>query len=163
MPAKEVRGHRRVSRRLEGKGPMTRSVGPMSVPLFFFTTALVFLVIGIVAGGALLGGNFLQLGGSGGRQSPVGPTVVEKNIEFVPANITITVGQTITWVNQDPVAHDVTFQAGFGSGGLGSQAPGTTYSYTFTQPGVYPYRCQVHSSGFNKGDGMVGEVVVTSG
>lgn len=158
MSEKEVPGHSRVSRRLAHKAPKTRSFGPFSLPVFFFTTAVVFFAIGLLAGGALLGGTILQPGGSGGRQSPVGPTVSEKNVQFVPANITITVGQTVTWVNNDPFAHDVTFQAGFGSGGIGSQPGGATWSYTFTQPGVYLYRCQVHSPDYTHG--MVGEVIV---
>jgi len=157
MAEEKVPGYPRLNRRLAGRGPRTRSIGPLSVPLFFFTTAIIFFVIGLLVGGAALGGTFLQPGGGAGRQSPVGVTVVEKNVQFVPANITITVGQTVTWVNQDPFAHDVTFQAGFGSGGLGSQGPGQTWSYTFTQPGVYPYRCQVHSPDFTTG--MVGVVI----
>jgi plastocyanin len=160
MAGKKDSGYPRLSRRLEGKGPKVRSVGPFSIPMLTFSVALVFFVVGLVVGGVFLGATFAKPASSGAAQTTAAGavTVAEAGIAFVPANITVSVGTTVTWVNDDPVLHDVTFQAGFGSGGIGSQAPGKSWSYTFTQPGVYLYRCQVHSSDYTHG--MVGVVTV---
>ena len=73
--------------------------------------------------------------------------------QFEPANVTVAVGDTVTFVWQGGF-HDVTFADGVSSG-----APvgidGTTYARTFDAPGSYGYVCTVHESG-----GMVGTVVV---
>lgn len=83
-------------------------------------------------------------------------TVNMKNIQFVPADITIKAGTTVTWVNQDSFAHTVVSGTRdnpttlFASGDI--QA-GQIFSYTFTTPGVYPYHCTPHQ-------GMDGQVTV---
>ncbi len=80
-----------------------------------------------------------------------GPQVIMKNIAFVPATLTIKVGQTVTWVNQDSVQHDVVANKGefksplFGQGG--------TFSHTFTTAGTYAYRCSIHPN-------MLGTIIV---
>ena len=42
---------------------------------------------------------------------PKTDTVEIKNMEFVPATITVAKGDTIIWVNKDMMAHDVTEEA----------------------------------------------------
>jgi plastocyanin len=77
-------------------------------------------------------------------QAPAGPTVTVfiKNRAFDPSSKTITVGTTVTWVNEDPTLHRVvhlpavTQQERFNSGPLSS---GQTYSYRFVDKGVYEY------------------------
>ena len=74
--------------------------------------------------------------------SAVGAQVVMKNIAFDSTRLTIKVGQTVTWVNQDSAQHDVVANNGefksslFGAGG--------TFSFTFTKAGTYPYNCSIH-------------------
>lgn len=67
------------------------------------------------------------------------------NYAFNPANLTVSVGTTVTWTNDDGFAHTVTSLSSapvsFNSGTLNS---GATYSFTFTTAGVYPYYCQIH-------------------
>jgi plastocyanin len=50
--------------------------------------------------------------GSGGTAAPAaGGGVVKiaaKNIKFAPQDISVKVGQTIEWTNEDPIAHTVT-------------------------------------------------------
>ncbi len=74
-----------------------------------------------------------------------------KNYAFNAQNVTIKAGTTVIWTNDDTVAHTVTTLAGapvaFDSGVLN---PGTTFSYTFTQTGTYPYYCMIHP--FMKGN-----------
>lgn len=61
---------------------------------------------------------------------------------FVPATVTVAVGTTVTWSNQDSVVHTVSSQSTlFDSGNL---SRGATFSHTFNQPGTFEYRCKIH-------------------
>jgi len=63
---------------------------------------------------------------------------------FLPQVITVVIGMnnTVTWINQDLIAHNVISNTGaFASGDLSS---GQTYTFTFTQAGTYPYYCSYH-------------------
>lgn len=79
-----------------------------------------------------------------------------RNLEFLPSNLTVALGTTVTWTNDDSMTHTVTSSTGapisFDSSNL---SPGGTYSYTFTQAGVYPYYCRIHPF-------MQGNVTVTA-
>ncbi len=69
-------------------------------------------------------------------------SVTIKSFSFNPGSITVPVGSTITWTNQDAVAHTVT-GAGFDSGPMAQNA---TFSHTFTTRGTFGYHCIFHSS-----------------
>lgn len=87
-------------------------------------------------------------------------TVLILNYAYVPADLTVPIGTTVTWINQDSVGHTVTEgdpnspkQAklrAFDSSGeavTGKVAligAGESWSYTFTTPGTYEYYCIVH-------------------
>lgn len=83
------------------------------------------------------------------------PAVDIKNFAFLPGDITVPAGTAVIWTNNDSSAHTVTSLSGapvaFDSGVLN---PGATFSYTFTQPGIYPYHCRIHPW-------MLGNVTVT--
>jgi plastocyanin len=84
-----------------------------------------------------------------------GPTVNAgmKSVAFQPSRIEIAAGTTVAWTNNDQVRHTVTaVDRSFDSG---SQAPGTTWRYTFTKPGTYQFFCVVHP--FMKGVVIVKE------
>jgi plastocyanin len=73
---------------------------------------------------------------------PANPNGVSiANAKYRPKNLTIKVGTSLTWTNNDAVPQSVTSDAPglFDSGLL---QPGATFSYTFTKAGVFPY----HSS-----------------
>jgi plastocyanin len=79
-----------------------------------------------------------------GGPAATGNAVAIKNFAFAPRTLTVKVGTSVTWTNQDSDAHTVTST---GSGGpLKSKAMnnGDTYKYTFTQPGTYTYLCTIH-------------------
>ncbi|MDC7999535.1 T9SS type A sorting domain-containing protein [Aequorivita todarodis] len=63
-------------------------------------------------------------------------------------SITIAPGDTVRWTWTDEVPHSVTSDSGsqedFDSGIL--TGSGTQFSYTFTEVGVNPYECDVHSN-----------------
>jgi plastocyanin len=68
--------------------------------------------------------------------------VTISDFSFTPADLTVSVGDTVTWTNDDDFAHTVTSSDGlFDSGDL---AGGQTFEFTFTEPGRYPYVCNIH-------------------
>ena len=87
--------------------------------------------------------------------SPViGNEVIMSGMSFSPATLTVSVGTTVTWVNNETTIHTVTSTTGlFDSGDM---SKGKTFKYTFTQAGTYPYHC-IHHSGMN------GTIVVLAG
>lgn len=59
---------------------------------------------------------------------------------YMPATMTVRVGDVVTWTNQDEAQHDVaggTFRSPM-------LAKGQSWSFTFTQPGTFDYICSVH-------------------
>ena len=98
----------------------------------------------------------VQPGTMAGAQNPPASQatniVTIKAMAFDQQSITIKAGQTVTWVNQDTIAHTVTDdQGGWDSGSL---APGAGYQHTFTKAGQYTYHCSIHPF-------MAGKIVVT--
>jgi amicyanin len=85
--------------------------------------------------------------------APQGATAVTiTDFKFNPATLTVPVGATVTWTNQDEEPHTVAAKDGsFHSPGMDTHA---TYSFTFTTPGSYDYICSIHPF-------MTGTVVVT--
>ena len=97
-------------------------------------------------------------------------TVLILNYAYVPADLTVPTGTTVTWINQDSVGHTVTEgdpnsskQAklrAFDSSGeavTGKVAligAGESWNYTFTTPGTYEYYCIVHPY-------MIGHITVS--
>ena len=61
---------------------------------------------------------------------------------FTPSRIEVAPGTTVTWRNDDPVAHTVT--ASDGSFNSGALDPGKTWSHTFVTPGEHNFFCTPH-------------------
>jgi plastocyanin len=58
--------------------------------------------------------------------------------------LVVSVGTTITWTNNDTMAHTVTSDGNlFDSGVIAS---GGTFSFTFNTAGEYPYHCTIHGA-----------------
>jgi plastocyanin len=72
-------------------------------------------------------------------------------LAFNPATVTIQVGDSVTWTNQDSTAHTAT--AGDGSFDTGQLANGDSDSVTFDTAGTFAYICSIHPQ-------MSGSVVV---
>jgi plastocyanin len=91
--------------------------------------------------------------GTGGSAAGKGTVTVDMaNIQFDPKTVEVKSGQTVRWVNQDTVDHDVVSTSGdefksdqFGKGG--------TFEYKTKQPGTIDYECTLHP-------GMVGTLDV---
>jgi plastocyanin len=82
-----------------------------------------------------------------GAASPDAPvatdTVAIQNFAYSPATVTVKVGSTVTWTNQDQDQHTVTAM----NNGPFHSAPlntGESYRYTFTAPGHFDYLCTIH-------------------
>ena len=76
------------------------------------------------------------------------PGCDETNECFLPYNVSIGVGATITWSNDDTAAHTVTSGiVAEGPDGLFDSSifmSGTTFEFTFNDAGTYDYFCMVH-------------------
>ena len=95
----------------------------------------------------------LYAGASSGVLAQGGSGVAVQAFVFDRAEITVPAGTTVTWTNNDPVAHTVTDVNQAWDSGLFDQ--GATYSKTFAEPGTYDYYCIPHPM-------MIGRVVVTN-
>jgi plastocyanin len=67
--------------------------------------------------------------------------------KYRPKNLTVKVGTTLTWSNDDSVPQSVTSDAPglFDSGLLN---PGGTFSYTFSKAGTFPYHSTATKDAF---------------
>ncbi len=74
-----------------------------------------------------------------------GTEIIIDNFEFTPNLLDVKVGDTVTWVNQQDVAHTSTsnVEGGWSSGLI---EPGESFSFTFTEAGQFPYICTIHPS-----------------
>lgn len=72
-----------------------------------------------------------------------GTAVSVDNFAFAPRQLGVGAGITVTWTNNDAVAHTVSSDDGtsFDSGVL---VPGATFQATVSQPGTYTYACHLH-------------------
>ena len=81
------------------------------------------------------------------------PTVHISNFTFSPQALKIRAGQTVTWVNDDDIPHNVTaMDMNFKSKVLDT---GESFSFTFPHAGTYAYFCGLHPH-------MTGSIVVTA-
>lgn len=88
-------------------------------------------------------------GGDDSSSTPAEPgVVIAKDNLFEPKEITVKVGDTVTWRFEGNSAHNATFD-GFHS----KLMKEGTYEHTFDDAGSFKYRCTVHT-------GMNGKVVV---
>jgi plastocyanin len=74
-----------------------------------------------------------------------------QNYRFLPQDIRVSAGDTVTWKNDDRATHTVIANNDeFDSGEI---TPGGTFSYTFEETGVFNYSCTIHPA-------MIGSVTV---
>jgi plastocyanin len=79
------------------------------------------------------------------------PQVLIDNYAFSPGSLTVKVGTTVTWINQDDDAHTVdSTQGKFKSATLNK---GDRFEFRFTAAGEYPFYCRFHPK-------MTGKIIV---
>ena len=86
---------------------------------------------------------------TGAAQKPSGgggtATVDIKDIQFVPKDITVDAGTTITWTNSDSIPHTVTKEDGPGADfDSGNVNGGDTFEQKFDEAGTVNYVCTIH-------------------
>ena len=92
-------------------------------------------------------------GGIAATPPPAGATAVRiAGFAFNPATITVKVGATVSWTNEDDATHTVAWDDGTAASGSLTKG-GAPYSRTFDAPGTFTYVCGIHSS-------MKGSVIV---
>lgn len=149
---------------------MQRVLGPAERPRAGARLGLVGLLLvgGALVAGLLLG--WLGFGGwgpmmgpgmwspmgsmMGGRPAPTAPadtSVAMAGSRFEPSTLTVSVGETVRWFNDDALPHTVS--ATDGSWDSGNLAPGARFERSFTAAGSYPYLCRYHP-------GMAGTIEV---
>ena len=78
-------------------------------------------------------------------------TVSMDHNTFIPSEITVAPGTTVTWVNNENMPHTVVdMSKGFRSKTLAKDA---SFSFTFATAGDYDYQCSIHPN-------MKGKVIV---
>ncbi len=65
-----------------------------------------------------------------------------KNMSFSPATLTVKVGDSVTWTNQDSVGHSATADDNSFDTGVFNQ--GQSKTITFSKAGTFTYHCSVH-------------------
>jgi plastocyanin len=86
-----------------------------------------------------------------GTPTASGSTVTIVDFAFMPQELTVAVGTTVTWTNEDWAPHTVT--AGDGSFDSGRLDQGASFEHTFDQAGTHAYVCTFHP-------GMTGTITV---
>ncbi|NUP18512.1 MAG: cupredoxin family copper-binding protein [Streptomyces sp.] len=71
-------------------------------------------------------------------------TIKITNYKFAQPKLTVKVGQTVKWINEDSAPHTVTTTSGPAKFDSGTLNKGDSWSYTFTKAGTYQYYCAVH-------------------
>jgi plastocyanin len=130
--------------------------------------ALAALALAGCSGSSNDNGNGMSMSGSMSGSMMMAKTVAVamKGNKFVNETVTVYVGDTVKWTNQDTVSHSVTTDSGAAESfdsNPNCAAPvlpapactpgGGTYSHTFTKAGTTKYHCRVHSM-------MTGTVIV---
>jgi plastocyanin len=91
---------------------------------------------GIVAAAALLPAATAR------AEDPTAAVAVHiDNFVFVPGQLTVKVGQTVTWTNRDDIPHTVVCAGKFRSKTMDTDG---TFTFTFTSAGEYKYFCSLH-------------------
>jgi len=108
---------------------------------------------------AIAGGNARAANWTASAATPAPSTtpafVVIRNSIYYPASITVKVGETVSWRNDDlQYSHTVTSTTNlFNSGNMDR---GVAWSHAFAKAGKYPYTCKYHPF-------MQGTVIVEGG
>ena len=93
----------------------------------------------------------LSLAPAGADQRPAKThTVIIKNFAFVPDHLTVSIGDTVVWKNEDSAPHTATADNEFDSKQLDM---GQSWSFVARKKGSYPYICTYHPY-------MKGELVI---
>jgi len=132
------------------------SPGPMKVPAGQLRDVLGITHVNYVHGNqalAVVDSSLAMASTSGVRRGNAANTGEVKidNFSFTPKSLTVNAGTTVSWTNHDDIPHNVvSTEKKFSSPVLDTDQ---TFSFTFQEPGSYPYFCKIHPM-------MTGTIVV---
>jgi plastocyanin len=109
--------------------------------------ALMSRILGIVAAAVSLAVAAVALAafGPGVPQAHAAThSITMAHYAFAPAQLTVRVGDSITWTNTDTAPHDVTTTSAPVTIHSSTVATGKTWTYMFMVPGTYQYICSIH-------------------
>ena len=89
----------------------------------------------------------LVLGMAAGDNPAFAATVPSDIVNFTLEDLTLMVGDTVNWTNQDLSPHTTTSGSPSSPSGIWDSlfmGQGSSFSFTFNDPGVYPYFCTFH-------------------
>ena len=69
----------------------------------------------------------------------------QRNLEFIPHVLTVLVGSTVQFPNNDKVDHNIFSMSRTKKFNLGSYKPGENKIMVFDKPGIVEVRCDVHA------------------
>ncbi len=116
-----------------------------------FSLLIVGLVVGALAGCSKSGSSYGMSSAPPPPPAPKPNVVAISGYAFSPASLTVPKGTTVTWQNDDGVAHTATSNSG--AWDTGAIASGGSAMITFTSSGTFAYHCTYHSM-------MTGTIVV---
>ncbi len=85
---------------------------------------------------------FLCLSSSGAQAQDV--VISQKDKMFSEKSVTIKAGQSITFVNNDSVTHNVYSRSKINRFDSGAQSPESSITQVFAKPGKVKVRCAIH-------------------
>ena len=97
-----------------------------------------------------------------GEQALAPPKAADNEVDifiydFMPMTLTVKVGTTVKWINNDEAEHTIVAKDGtFVSDALKTKdiKPGDSFSFTFDKEGTFEYECSIHPA-------MKAKIVVT--
>ena len=80
--------------------------------------------------------------------TPTPEAVISNIVDFTLENLTVSVGTTVMWVNQDRAPHTTTAGTSrnkkTGEWDSGNLRQAESFSFTLNEPGTFPYFCNIH-------------------
>lgn len=122
----------------------------LALPLTLLVASIIVLALVGCSGGS--GGGYgatPSTAPSGGGTTTGGTTIAEQNFAFSPSTLTVKVGDTVTFTNNDSAAHNVKIDGQE----LGSQNQGESKTWKAAKAGSFPFSCIIHPS-------MTGQITV---
>lgn len=113
-------------------------------------SAVVGVFVAVPSAASAGGGCHRTLDGGAPAEATGNEVHLDRNC-MSPAVLRTAAGSTVTFVNQDPVVHNITWP-----GVYEDLDPSEKFTHRFASPGTYPYACTLHP-------GMTGAVVVGDG
>src|SRR5690349_1455599 len=112
--------------------------------------ALLSAVVGCSSSSSSPSSSTTTTGGSAAVSIPTNARTLTTTA-FNPNPLTVAVGTTVTWTNNDAFAHDSVADNGLWNSGILS--PGQSFQFRFASAGTFTYKCTLHPN-------MVGTVTV---